>query len=211
MKWLAVLALLVSCTPTNYKALDRTNTEEFIEQLKSRTVQIVTQCENGPYTGSGVVWKTREIATAAHVAEQDKECVTFIDTYHMAFTQVQSEETDVALMWFPTYDTYQAKLNCSDYYLGQEVVAIGYPRQWITDKTQLQVTRGHIIAEYGEEHDNVLRMSASFWFGSSGGPVWDMQGNLVGLTVAANVFLGRPIVDEYFVAPCRYIDKLELP
>jgi serine protease Do len=66
---------------------------------------------------------------------------------------------------------------------GDDVVAIGYPLAGLL-ADQINVTRGSINALAGLHNDqDILQMDAPVQPGSSGGPLFDLSGNVVGIVV----------------------------
>jgi S1-C subfamily serine protease len=113
---------------------------------------------------------------------------------------------DVALVWFPTsYD--KPLLEPGDPFVGQKVWAVGFPLQLLDGNTGLQVTDG-VLVNYSTLRDR-YRTSASFYKGSSGGPLFDEQGRLVGLTVSGLMIQGAiPIDDQYHVTPYANVFRM---
>jgi S1-C subfamily serine protease len=207
-----LLALLVACgAPTENVAVivpPVTVTADSVWDMQDRTVKIDVECSYGSGSGSGVYIDYRTIATAAHVADDD--CQLFVFPRTQLVVLARDDENDVAILHAPYKDVQS--LRPSEPWLGMPLVAIGYSAQ-IGASPQLQVTRGYLITKLP---DTRYRTSASFWFGSSGGPVFDEQGGLVGLSVAGNVmgagwYPDYVLPDQYLVTDQEHVYKLYLP
>lgn len=192
-----------------HPAYKDTNPRVYYSSLESITVQVEVDCPDASGSGSGVVLGPVKmggsiIATAAHVAREDCEI-----TIGGAKAKIvhRDEAADWALVYSPLvarrYVTY------ADVYLGMSVVAVGYAWQRLEQETDLQISVGELIHIGG-----VYRVSASFYGGSSGGPVFDSKGRLVGLAVSylriANPHTTRPepLDDHYYVTPGKPIIEM---
>jgi S1-C subfamily serine protease len=75
-------------------------------------------------------------------------------------------------------------LRSEDVELGEEVLVAGYPYGDIFSNT-IKVTRGIVSANRGMGDDSgQFQMDAAVQSGSSGGPIYDENGNIVGVVVA---------------------------
>lgn len=151
-------------------------------------------------SGSGVILRSyaggRLLATAWHVVDED--CLFTVEGDPVK-VQAKDEDHDVALLW-QQKPTALFPLRDADVYLGMEVVAVGFPLQRSVGDTTLQVTRGFLAAEYGEQYE----ITANIYYGNSGGPVFSMKGELVGLSVAM-ISESPP---EFFASPAEYVFRL---
>lgn len=201
----ALLLLVAACSgacgatvPTVQTVPSTPSVEAQIAGYRQRTFQVRVECPDSASTGSGVYLVADAgmglFATAAHVA--DPGC-----TYSAGGTPLtlvsRDAEADLALLTAQTALVFP-QLEAAQPWLGMPVVHVGYPVQnYLGGKTGLQVSRGHLLADYGERQ----RVSASFSFGSSGGPVFDEDGHLVGIAVAGYFMEGQPIDDQYIISP----------
>lgn len=68
--------------------------------------------------------------------------------------------------------------------LGERVSTIGYPLQWILGSNP-KFSEGVVASQTGFQDDpRSLQISAEIEPGSSGGPLFDSQGNVIGIVVA---------------------------
>lgn len=195
-------AALVACQtappPTVYiETSQKSHSESFYRGLIESTVQVAVSCEDGNSTGSGVIIQSQwtggsTIATAAHVADPGCE----YKIRDLVFkTIARDEDYDIAILRGPRLNGKAVPFRRP--HLGQEVIAVGYPYQPLIRDTALQITRGQLSAFLGERY----KVSAPMYFGSSGGPVFDGTGALVGLTVSLWAQGRHPYPGEYFVTP----------
>ncbi len=199
------MAVFTACCATSSPPVSPSQDEARIAAMRERTVVVTVSCQEGGGWGSGVLIKPYNggelVATANHVV--DNPACSYTVNGRPAVVLVQDEAHDTALIWADT-TRLTTEFNL-DPYLGMPIVAVGYPSQLVEGGEQgLQVTRGHIVAENGRWY----RISASIWFGSSGGPSFDESGRLVGLNVAVLAHEGFPTDDQYFMTPAEYVYAL---
>jgi len=78
--------------------------------------------------------------------------------------------------------------------VGDSVFALGYPKALTILGTEIKYTRGDISALSGAEGDpTTYTLSLSIQPGNSGGPLFDFNGNLIGIT---NAKIVSPDVDN---------------
>lgn len=209
---IAVLLLLSSCQPAQVISPSR---KSVIGSLAQQTVKLEIVCADGKGWGSGVKLgrldsKGRQlVATAHHVVENPAGCEVFLDNHPIEVVK-QDPEHDVAIIAVSLpLDT--GEVHFADIYVGMEVIIVGYPLQPRSQEAGFQVSVGNLIAMA----DGDYRVSAPSWFGGSGGPAFDTEGKLVGLTVSVDVFhdsFGRvlPISGGYYIVPAgRVFDLLK--
>jgi len=127
--------------------------------------------------GSAVVVDVDRLATTCHVTRHAKT----IEVYHgaqrwIADTQVGSVHHDICVLTVhhlnlpvvPKRPSVELKLQ-------ERVVAVGFPRGG-----ELATNEGVVEALYGFDEAQVIRTSANFDFGASGGGLFDQAGNLIG-------------------------------
>lgn len=128
--------------------------------------------------GSGVVMRPGQVATACHVTRG----AATIEIEHgakrsAADTQVGSQYHDLCLLTAHMVDAPVATTRRSDdLKAGEIVTAIGFQGGERTVEN-----RGGIAALYPYDGGRVIRTTASFDFGSSGGALFDQAGNLIGI------------------------------
>ena len=136
-------------------------------------------------TGSGFfVSNNGHILTNAHVVS---ECADVrIPPAVSVRVAARDDSSDLALLWGEadsgrTFATFRQGRGIRP---GADVVVIGYPLQGVV-ASEANVTRGNVSALAGPGDDRRLfQMTAPIQPGNSGGPVLDMSGHVVGVTVA---------------------------
>jgi S1-C subfamily serine protease len=128
--------------------------------------------------GSGVMSGSGQVATACHVT-RGASTIEIVHGDHrwVADAQIGSQRHDLCMLAASGIDVPNARLRRSeDLRPGEIVIAVGFQ-----GGHEPVVHRGHVTALYPFDGGNVIRTSASFDFGSSGGALFDDAGNLVGL------------------------------
>ncbi len=144
----------------------------------------------GTFTGTGfVVSPSGHIVTNHHVIDS---CVGDIKGNlagegTMVLRLVSSDATnDLALLQAPTTASFKdfAKIRDRSMHSGDSVVAIGFPLHgYLT--SDLTVTTGIVSSLSGfRNHTGRLQISAAIQPGNSGGPLFDMTGQVAGVVVA---------------------------
>jgi S1-C subfamily serine protease len=97
--------------------------------------------------------------------------------------------------------------------VGTNVFAIGYPRSY-TESNQINFSDGKvtskslgIVTSSGDvlEDITMYQISVPLWPGSSGGPLFDDKGNLIGINTAARVF--QRYENLYFAVKTQYLKR----
>jgi S1-C subfamily serine protease len=209
MRAVALLALLLVGCAQSVQVLPapQVSPQEFYQGLVDTTVQVFVSCpDDRSGSGSGVVIHTNDkatyVATAAHVSKS-ATCLSKIGGVAYSVVAID-DETDIAILKGPPSDR-RVTDSWVVPYRGMEVVAVGYPYQPFDAATGLQVTTG-VLSAYVEGR---YKFSAPIFFGNSGGPLFDRNGSLVGLTVSCIVGPGRvPMPGEYFATPASQVFRM---
>lgn len=135
-------------------------------------------------TGSGFVIGDRLIVTNRHVV--DGAGAVSINTWDGrsvdATVQGVDLSDDIAVMRVDRELPASAQLADADPGMGDEVTAVGFPlggRQALSSGTVVDYAR----LDTGDG-PRIMRVSAEIWPGSSGGPLVDLQGRVVGVVFA---------------------------
>jgi hypothetical protein len=219
-----LLALLVvGCTAP--KAIVRelpepVSHQEILVEAIADTARIQTTCitPKGDIVvggGSGVYlqnWRGRqEVVTAAHVMAPRPAgylCVWTIEDEVIRLDEYD-QKNDLALVSFES-DTIRdvgisnLGLRQDNDYLGSPLFIVGYP--WIMDEPELRVTHGRLQSYW---KDNRWTTNAEAWFGNSGGPVFDYNGDLVGILI--QIRAPSLLFTDYIFVPSKYIKGMLLP
>lgn len=187
---------------------------EFVATLSSRTIKLDVSCPNSRGWGSAVLLgiqdsQGREIAaTAEHVVDRDPSCSLRYDGVDV-IELGQDAKHDVALIALQN-GRQLPRLGFSEPYVGMDVTILGYPVQPRDGKAGFQVSEGTLVSLAGSDY----RVSASTWFGGSGGPAFDNDGKLVGIVVSVDVdqdlLTGdmTPVDARYYICPVTYVIDL---
>ena len=147
------------------------------------------QSVTGTSAGSGfILTEDGYVVTNAHVVENATEVlVTFYNGEELAATIVGSDSTnDVAVLKVEAKDLPAVTLGSSDALIvGDQVVAIGNPLGELTST----MTAGYVSAKNRDVNTdgitiNMIQTDAAINSGNSGGPLFNMMGQVVGITTA---------------------------
>jgi serine protease Do len=129
--------------------------------------------------GSGVVTGPGQVATACHVTRGAATIeIEHSAGWSVADAQVGSQFHDICLLTVDRIDAPAALVRSSaDLQTGEVVTAIGFQG----GKIAVTANGGTIAALYPYDDGQVIRTTASFDFGSSGGGLFDQAGKLVGI------------------------------
>ncbi len=146
------------------------------------------------WSGSGIVIGEKYIATNNHVVEGANTLVVNgingdMNTSYRVQVVAIDKNNDLAIVKivdekFKGFGTvpYGFKLTTAD--VGTEIFVLGYPMTDIMGE-EIKVTNGIISAKTGFQGDvSTYQMTAPIQPGNSGGPVFDYNGNLIGISVA---------------------------
>jgi S1-C subfamily serine protease len=167
-------------------------------ELADSLVKIRALAGDGSETfGSGVVIATDLVATACHVTRGAKT----IEIIHGVERRVIARESgsvthDLCLVRVPDLGLPTVAIRASSsLHSGERVVAVGFP-----GGGDLAVHDGTVEGLYQFDGGNVIRTSATFDAGSSGGGLFDKEGALVGLLA----FKARSGAKLHFALPADW-------
>jgi S1-C subfamily serine protease len=165
--WILCAGILSACSTSSRSSFDT---------LHHATVLV----EHAKGHGTGAIIGPNAVLTADHVVGTQPLTVTFFDG-RVAQGRVRWRDPilDVALVEVPVPDGYEAsKLYCGDLEPGQHLVLIGHPTQsrW--------VAVGGYLPESGAFEGNLVSLGFPIGLGTSGGPVFDTGGRIVGVALA---------------------------
>jgi serine protease Do len=161
----------------------------------------VTTNEGQSSMGSAVVVSPGKLATNCHVTRGARTIdVLAWGSEWRVKKELQDIDHDVCVLIVERDIGQVAELaDPKDLRVGHEVAAVGYP-----GGQRLQVAPGQIRGLYSHDGARVIRSSAPFALGQSGGGLFDREGRLVGLIT----FKGRAEDDFYFAVPNSWIKAL---
>jgi serine protease Do len=138
--------------------------------------------------GSGFFIDSNMIATNYHVVEDETDIeIEFFDTTRTQATTIGSDAySDIAVLTVPTAPEGIIPLNFSDQAsIGQQVVAIGNPLGLTDSLTSGYISQVNRLLDLDPIIIPVLQLDLTIAPGSSGGPLLDLSGDVVGITNAA--------------------------
>jgi hypothetical protein len=180
-----------------------------VAELAKAVVTIEATSLSGVATGSGVIVdSTGIIATAAHVLAGASRATVRLSTGEMLPVEAAldvDERLDMALVRVAGFSLPTARLGNSDaLVVGQRLLAIGTPLG--LEATVTDGILSSIRIEQGTKH---LQISVPVSPGSSGGPVFNEQGAVIGLVVSG--IRGGGAENLNFALPINYVrGKLEI-
>lgn len=154
--------------------------------------------------GSGVVLPNGRVATNCHVTRNASSVSVVEDGVRLAVLEVIGDsEADICVLRVAGLHAQSARLPASrNLQVGDEVVAAGFGGGFA--KT---VSVGEVTALFPYRGGYVIRTTAAFRPGVSGGGLFDRDGNLVGLIT----FFRRGADDfAFFAVPVEWVDALQL-
>lgn len=137
-----------------------------------------TKAQGGIAFGSGVVMAPERVVTNCHVTREARAVYLVKGGVRWrAQAQLSDLERDLCLLWVPGLEAAPAAVSGSaDLYVGQAVTAIGFG-----GGAGIQPAAGDIAGLYRHRGAMVIRSSAAFASGASGGGLFDEQGRLIGI------------------------------
>ncbi len=177
-----LLTLLVLATATYAQAPP----QELVSQVKRAVVIVSALDQNGKLfrQGSGFFIDPNTIVTNLHVIESANRIQ--IKTFNGLEKTIQSvissdAKADLAIMQIdaPVADTSSLHVTDIAAAEGDGVVVVSHPKG-----SRWKVTSGRVGATWNFEHlGSRMQITASLAQGSSGGPVVNLQGHLIGIAV----------------------------
>ena len=156
-------------------------------------------------TGSGIVVKKNHVATNCHVLADSRgvNAVKYFKTY-IPIAIYADWENDLCILKFDDLPLPPVTLENSDNLNYEDkVFSLTFPN----DSPIPLPSYGHVKALYPFKGGNIIRTSASFTLGSSGGALFDLDFNLIGLTTFKSP--GKRFGNFYCI-PAEWIEKLLL-
>jgi len=177
---------------------------EIFKQVRPSLVQVVGVGANGRYhMGSGISLPNGTVITNCHVTLAAKRVMLFGGAQGDGATlQAADVGHDLCALYFPEVLQPPAVVRGSrDLKVGDHVYAIGF-----NAGRSLTFQAGEVAELF--EHDGalVIRTTAAFTHGASGGGLFDEEGRLVGILT---FFRTQPGGTSYFAVPAEWLQALE--
>jgi hypothetical protein len=180
--------------------------DEVFFEVRPSLVQLVGVGVDGRYSlGSGVALPDGNIITNCHVTLRSKRVEPF---WGGASAPAQEQHADVAhdlcLLRLPGLSLRAARLGKShDLRVGDKVFAVGF-----NGGRSLSYQSGEVAELYDFDGGMVIRTTAAFSQGASGGGLFDEQGRLVGILTFFRVAGDT----AYFAVPVEWLESVaQLP
>ncbi len=204
----AIIVLLLFCTISAAPAQITLPAEDIAEKALAATVYLEMKDKNGRTLGigSGFFVKPNLIATNYHVIEgAAKGTVKLVGkstTYNIEGVTVTDKTNDLALLKVTAYGIKPLSLGDSDTVrIGETVYVAGNPKG-----LEGTFSDGIISSRRDKNTKERLQMTAPISPGSSGGPVLNRKGEVIGVSFAGHRALDAQNLN--FAIPSKYLKKL---
>ena len=206
---LAVMATVASASATDPAPGKRGSIPDLVAQASPAVVFIGNVGANGEVQsiGSGFVVKPEGVVvTNFHVIEGAKALqVKMLDgeIYDRIEVIDYDVRRDLAVLKIPAFKTLPTVPlgDASQVLVGQEAVAIGNPQGF-----EHTVTTGVVSAFRRTEGYRLMQISVPISPGSSGGPLFDLDGKVIGITTSQ--WVGERSQNLNFAVPAEYVRPL---
>jgi len=172
--------------------------------LSESMVQVFVTFKGGVTgSGSGIVIKENHVATNCHIFADSEgvNVVKFFETY-TPISVYADWKNDLCILKFDNLPLSPVNLRVSnDLSYEEKVFSLTYPN----DNPMPLPSYGRVKALYPFQKSNIIRSSAAFTVGSSGGALFDLDFNLVGITTFKSP--GRR-ENYYYCLPADWIKEL---
>jgi len=199
-KAIGAAALLLFTASVPALALDG---PDVYSQVRASLVQLVgVGVEGRFYLGSGVALPNGSIVTNCHVTQHAKRVEPFWGNSNVrAEAQRADVEHDLCLVTMPGLPVRAAAVADSrSLKVGDKVYAVGF-----NGGRRLTYEEGEVSELYALDGGMVIRTTAAFSQGASGGGLFDSQGRLVGILTFFRVS-GEV---AYFAVPVEWVKNVE--
>ena len=177
---------------------------EIFKQVRPSLVQVVGVGPNGRYhMGSGIRLPNGTVVTSCHVTMASKQVMLFGGAQgEGAKLQAADVAHDVCALYFPEMLAPPAVVSGSrNLKVGDPVYAIGF-----NAGRSLTFQAGEVAELFEHDGAQVIRTTAAFTHGASGGGLFDEDGRLVGILT---FFRTQPGGTSYFAVPAEWLQALE--
>jgi hypothetical protein len=173
------------------------------QAARANLVQVVGVSPEGRYhVGSGVALPNGTVVTNCHVTLQAKRVQLFLGGGSDATLQSATVAHDLCALYFPDLKRSGATLGATrELSVGDAVFAVGF-----NSGRGLTYQPGEVTELFELDGGMVVRTSAPFTHGASGGGLFDQHGRLVGILTFFRVAKDRT---DYFAVPVEWFGALE--
>jgi serine protease Do len=197
-KAVAPLALLATLSAPA-AALDG---PEVYQRARPSMVQVVGITAEGRFNyGSGVRLPNGTVVTNCHVTQRAARVQVFLSTGGSAQLQAADVGHDLCALLFPELERLPAEIGASRALnVGDRIYAVGF-----NAGKSLSYQPGEVAELFMHDGGMVIRITAPFTHGASGGGLFDAEGRLVGILT----FLRPSPGGTYFYAvPVEWLEAL---
>lgn len=207
---------LLEIKPTN----QNTNTIKFLKLYPSKQDKVYKESNNNEWKGNGTgffISKLGYIATNYHVVKNSKnieiEYINDNKTYSYSAKIIQSDPTndlailkiDDSLHTILKTIPYGLKTRSSD--VGTSVFTLGYPYALSGMGKEIKFTDGKISSKTGLDGDiRMYQTTAPIQGGNSGGPLFDYDGNLIGIN--SSKLASKDVDNVSYAIKASYLNNL---
>lgn len=180
------------------------DTVEVFQEVRPSLVQLAGVGAGGRlYLGSGVALANGKIVTNCHVTQRSKKVEFFGGRYgQQASRQTPDVEHDLCVLSFPGIELRPVAIGSSrNLKVGDTVYAVGF-----NAGVSLSYKRGQVAELFEHDGAMVIRTTAAFTHGASGGGLFDQDGKLVGILTFYRVAPGET---SYFAVPVEWLEALQ--
>jgi len=184
--FLSAIVVLVATVSTFAQNQSQTAPQELVAQVKRAVVVVTTYDEhsNALQQGSGFFISPARVVTNFHVIDSAKQIR--IKTFNGETVQVHSvlasdKQADLAILQIANQCRDTTSLQVSDItpVEGESLIVVSNPKG-----SSWKVTVGQVATTWNFEHlGSRMQITASLKPGSSGGPVVNLQGHVIGIAV----------------------------
>ena len=173
------------------------------QAARPHLVQVVGVSAEGRYhVGSGVALPNGTVVTNCHVTLRAKRVQLFLGGGEDASLQSAAVAHDLCALYFPDLKRAGATLGATrELRVGDTVLAVGF-----NAGKGLTYQPGEVTELYELDGGRVVRTSAAFTHGASGGGLFDEHGRLVGILTFFRVTKDKT---DYFAVPVEWLAALD--
>jgi serine protease Do len=198
-KWIGAATLLLIAS---YPAA-AVEGEDLYHRARASLIQLVAVgAEGSYYFGSGVTLPDGDIVTSCHVTQRAKRIEPYWGRSGLkADSQRADVEHDLCLLHIPGLNRRPAEIASSrSLRVGDKVYAFGF-----NGGRSLTYQAGEVAELFDYDDGMVIRTTAAFAPGASGGGLFDEQGRLVGILT----FYRTGGETAYFAVPVEWLKNVE--
>jgi serine protease Do len=198
-KWIGAATLLIIASSPAAALED----EDLYHRARASLIQLVgAGAEGGYFFGSGVTLPDGNIVTSCHVTQRATRVEPFWGRSGLkADSQRADVVHDLCLLHIPGLNMHPAELASSrNLRVGDKVYAFGF-----NGGRSLTYQAGEVAELFDYDDGMVIRTTAAFAQGASGGGLFDEQGRLVGILTFYRV-AGET---AYFAVPVEWLKNVE--